>query len=258
MALQFAKIQHSAGPDKDWRPDVFHRVHPRQVGKQKLWWFQAIEGISVLSEDAVRRTRGAPRTIRRLRKQHGDAIIGAQHRMFQDGPLHQYNGTTPQEASPNRYEEIEVLLAAIMATESGGRCHVGRYEPHLRDWSFGPMQFLTATAWQFNRSLGLFDKALKPVPKGGDFVAWKHVLADPEVSLCLACALLRYANKRWKLQGDPMQLYASYNAGSPVASRRTPWGLRGYDRDGLGPAKGALDHFAAWYGDACAVWFGGK
>lgn len=250
---QLAVIQNGAGVDREWRPDVFHRVSPAQVGEKKLWWFQAVEGISILSENGVRRTRGKPRTVQRIWHDYAPAINGVAMAEFPDEPLHTFDVGPP---SARRYFEIEIILCAVMATESGGRTNAERYEKHLNDWSFGPMQILTATAASANKQGPPLFSALKPVPRGGDPRAWRVVLADPEVSLRLAARLLRKANARWRLKGDPILLYACYNAGGPYASKRTPWGLRAYDRDGPGPEWGALDHFAAWYGDACAVYSG--
>lgn len=251
-----AKIQNGAGPDKAWRPDTFHRVHPGQVGSNKLWWFQAVEGISVLSENKVRRTKGEPRTLKRIIDRYKPEFMSAVHDVLGGGVFHTYSDNSDQpDDLPTRREEVMVMLAAIMATESGGKLEAKRYEKHINDWSFGPMQILTNTAAGLNRKLKFWEP-YPSVPKGGSPVEWEALLSLPHYSVAMACELLRQANKRWKLKGDPMQLYACYNAGGPYASKRTPWGLRGYDRDGMGPAKGALDHFAAWYGDACAVWWG--
>jgi hypothetical protein len=248
---QLAKIQNGAGPDKEWRPDTFHRVDPAQVGQKKLWWYQGEQGITVLSENAVRRTRGLPATLRRLQKQYAQEI---DHAVGQElvVPLNFYDEEC--DYSPARWAEINLLVAAIMATESGGNVKARRYEKHLNDWSFGPMQMLTATASFYQRKGYTLFKALKPVPKGGDPAEWAAVLSDPKIALRLACRMLAYMNDKYTLKGDPILMYACYNAGGPYASTRTPWGLRAYDRDGPGPLPGALDHFAAWYGDACAVW----
>lgn len=227
--MPLAKIQNSQGPDKDWHPYFFHRVHPSQVGLTKYAWKSDNSGIHVFGEDKVRRTRGKPITLTRIRDKYRFSI-----ELFS-------------------LEDIGLLrlIAATIATESGGRLPADRYEKYINDWSFGLMQTLTNTAWGLNRNLNILPTALKPIPKGGSKAEWKKYLDNPEISIQLGAYYLKQIDKTFKAQGDPVLIYSGYNAGSPRPSTKTPWGLVYY----IAPKQkiGALDHFAAWYGDACEV-----
>lgn len=197
-------------------------------------------GICVVGEDGPRRTPGKPATMRKLHKRFGPALAeldraGGGHR------LQLFNG-----------EFVDSFLLALIATESGGNSQAVRDEPRLKDASFGIGQMLTSTA------LGLAKRAkvslpAKSLPQGGNRADWAKALGDDHTSLRLIVSYF---------DGDPkahpscamsaMAMYAWYNAGG-VYPGNTPWGLRAHDPDGTGPKQGALDRFAAWYGDARQV-----
>lgn len=226
--MSIAKIQNSEGPDEEWDPFIFHRVHPSQVGLTKFAWKLSNSGIHVFGEDKARRTRGKPITITRIFNRYGVAID-------------KFSSTLSQMR----------LIAATIATESGGRLPADRYEKHINDWSFGLMQTLTNTAWGINKHVNVFPSNLKPFPKGGLKSEWKQYLDNPLISIELGAHYLKQINNTFKSKGDPVLIYSGYNAGSPRSSIKTPWGLVYY----IGPKQkiGALDHFVAWYGDACEV-----
>lgn len=253
--LTLAKIQNGGGPDNKWRPDVFHRVHPSQgVGEKKHWWYQGVEGIQILGEDRPPRTRGKPRTLTRVATNFGAHIEEAVENV-EEGVLIIYEDVDDERAS--RELEFRRLMAAVFATENGGRIEGDRYEKRINDWSFGPAQFLTSTAHAVACNLGLVDglpaKTMKQDGSDTNKKAWKAYLEDPFNAAHLMASFLYELNRRFDLRGDPVLLYAAYNAGSPRPSRYTKFGLVYYDPDRSGPKPGAVDHFVAWYGDACAV-----
>ena len=257
------RIQSGAGPDVEWRPDVFHRVHPDLVGQKKHWWAQMVQGIYLLGDDLPLRTRGKPTTIERVMKNLGDLVHAAVDvhglvlwepsdvGLAVDGAVYDWNAA--------RMKDLEILVVAVLANENGGKLRGDRYEPHINDWSFGPAQFLTSTAQQTAKTYQINTSGLPPQTMRQNDSAlnkrlWKAYLEDPSTAAQLEVCYLCHLSKQFDLKGDPVLTYASYNAGSPRPSRRrTPWVLVAYDKDGLGPLPGALDHFAKWYGDACAV-----
>lgn len=213
----------------------WHAVASQQVGLLRYWWC-IDNGVRLLGEQSVLRTAGKPATLTYIRQTYGNLIANTTVTvLFADG-----------------HEDRQRVLAALIATESGRNPKASRWEPQLKDYSFGLTQMLTRTAKAFEQLAGV---ALpeKPVPAGGDVDQWRAALGDPATAIKLACAYLDYVNMQFNCQGEPMLLYSSYNSGSPRPSKNTPWGLTAYDHDGLGPEPGALDNFARWYGDACAV-----
>jgi hypothetical protein len=152
--------------------------------------------------------------------------------------------------------ELPALISAILATENGGRLVGDRYEPHISDWSFGPAQFLTSTALNVARSIsikGCPSANMKTDSSPANKLRWRHFLENPLTATLLCVAFLHQLNESFDCRGDPILLYASYNAGSPRPSRHTRFGLVYYDPDLSGPKPGSVDRFAAWYGDACKV-----
>lgn len=205
-----------------WSPSRYHHVD----GGKSAWRVQ-VDGILVQGEVAPRRTKGEPVTLRRIRKRFGDHIAQIAAR----------TGLTQQ------------LLGAIIAVESGGNEKAERFEQHINDWSIGLTQTLTATAYTVANRMR-FEPMLKPVPEGGDVDEWRVYLGEPYTSIELGASYLVMQNERFALRYDPVLLYASYNAGSPRPSSGNDWGLVCYDAHDYN----ALDCFAAWYGDACAVY----
>lgn len=236
-----------------WGVRRFHRpsfeapAEPRADDASKRAWKLTDEGVLVENEDTERRTKGEPTTLTRIVEDFGDAIAEASE--LTDVP--------------------EQLIAAVIATESGGRLVVKRrdeegnieegpaerFEAHLNDWSFGLMQTLTNTAHalalQAPAKLGVEGlKAYRPVPNGGSADEWRELLSNPETSIRLGALYLARSNDRWSLEFDPIFVYATFNAGSPQppGAVGNEWGIHG-------AANGKVfDHFAAWYGDACAVY----
>jgi hypothetical protein len=205
--------------DDRWRLDRWHSVS----GKSRKWMVEP-GGIAVGREKGVRRTKGEPKTAMRIMNTWGKVI--------------RHMGLT--------FDVDPRVLTAIVCIESGGKENAERYEKHLNDWSIGLCQTLTATAHQLAKMIGIPNGPTKPVPKGGDLDDWRSFLSMGWNSIMLAGAYLENAGRRWDLRGDPVLLYACYNAGSPRLTDKNPWGLVNYGH--------ALDAFTRFYGDACAVW----
>lgn len=251
-------IQNGAEPDKEWRPDVFHRVDPSLVGPKKHWWFQAVNGVLVLGEDKPRRTKGRPTTAWRAWRNFGEHVEEATRDfIIHYGPLYSYTPELDEHrvVEEGRHREFQALVLATFMTECGGRTQGDRYESHIRDWSFGGAQFLTSTAKAVGKLMGMDvpAKSMKEDPSDANKAAWKKFLEDPENATYLMVQYHFSNNQRFALKGDPILLYSTYNAGSPRPSKQTKFGLVYYDPDLVGPKPGATDHFASWYGDACAV-----
>lgn len=204
---------------------------PHSVGGS-YHWSVTPSGIVVLGEPAARRTKGAPSTMTRIVQTYGDII-----------------------AEASALSDVDRLtIGAMIATESGGHPKSERFEPAIRDYSFGLAQTLTETAHSVynrmaRRSAAILDAqaSLGPPPAAGDWAAWREYLFDPRRSILLGALYLGIVSESVPSFGacDPILLYAGYNAGSARPSRLNPWGLVTYGD--------ALSHFAEWYGDACAV-----
>ena len=215
-----AKIVDACCDDRT--PGYLHGVDPVQVGEGKRWWWHDQTGIVPIGQTESLRTRGKPVTLTRICNRFEPLFAKA------------LEGTSIDAA----------MLAAVVATESGGDPNAERQEPKLKDRSIGLTQTLTATALGLAKRAGVLVPA-KSLPKGGELLHWRAALRDPATSLRLAAVYLDAADQRWKCQGDPVLLYACFNAGGPYASHDNSWGLRAYGT--------ALDAFARWYGDACEV-----
>jgi hypothetical protein len=176
-------------------------------------------------------------------------------------------GTRLQALAPD-LQRLRVL-AALLASEGRGVLDpYPRYESGRDDFSFGPCQILTGTA------AGLLGLTPHPpaLPKvlrvaglkfpdqahaaawavaNPDALAWRALLRRPEVSTDLAAHYLRTIDAQG-CAGDPILLYAGYNAGSPrkALHPHDAFGLVSYVRP---DNTTALDSFSKWYGDACAV-----
>ena len=142
--------------------------------------------------------------------------------------------------------DMRTIIACI-CTESGGKYNAERYEPHLNDRSMGLMQTLTLTARHVGGLLGyptetpagdeLAESYLMPknsLPHsgysstlhGGSVGPWRRFLYEPRNSILIGAATLGELDKRYDLDGDPVLLAASYNAGGPYVDAANPWGLR--------------------------------
>jgi hypothetical protein len=192
-------------------------------GSESQMWSVTDEGILVKGENAVRRTRGAPITVGNIRLKHESRIDLCS--LFTNLPSR--------------------LIAAVAAIESGGNPEAERYEAKIDDYSFGVMQTLTTTAAYVVAHMN--ERAqLPPCPAPKDWPAWRRYLFDPLRSLKIGSLYLAHQDSISPLTGDPILMYAAYNAGSLHPSTHSPWGLVSYGN--------AMDHFAQWYGDACEVY----
>lgn len=120
-----------------------------------------------------------------------------------------------------KYNLDPQVIYAVIMTESEGNIYAFRYEPHIKDASFGLGQLLLSTA----RSMG-FNGAPKE-------------LYQPEISIDLAGKYIRYLVDTFgKL--TPAQIAKAYNSGSPW--KRSVWGhldrfsLYMEYKDGEGPS----------------------
>lgn len=220
MATQLARIE-SIEDGRVWAPERYHRVSPEQLNYETRGWRVVRDkGIQVFGEKTVRRSPGEPTTLRKIRTTFSPHL-----REF--GPLQ------------------EVALA-VLANESRGQIVCERWEERIRDFSFGPAQFLTATAYGVLKEAGQRPPAV-PVPKGGDAETWRRYLNNAENSVALLRIFLSRLDARFMLKQDPILLYAAYNAGSPRPSVSVnDWGLVVNSGD-------TLNKFAAWIGDAYAT-----
>lgn len=130
-------------------------------------------------------------------------------------------------------------IVACICTESSGSYKAERYEVHLHDYSIGVMQTLTRTARHVGGRLGYptqtpagdelatsYRMPKNSVPNGGTIDEWRRFLCEPRNSILVGAATLAELDKRYDLEGDPVLLAASYNAGGPYVDRANPWGLR--------------------------------
>ena len=212
----WAGMTPSPWADTEWRG---------VTGKARRWRVLT-DGIHVEGETGPRRTKGDPITVGRVWSLYRGHILEA----------HELTGVP-----------LPTMLA-MLATESGTNPRAERYEKHLDDWSFGAAQTLTSTAHAMARSLPIVAPA-RPYPRDHSTEqAWREFLFDPRHSILLGAAVIAYQSDHWGYLDDPVLAYAAYNSGHARPSDR-PWGLH-YFRGGQ---YDALDVFAAWYGDACAV-----
>lgn len=205
-----------------------HGPQPSSEGPHAWpWWIVSDKGVRLVTRSSVHRTPGKPLTTDRIWRQIKPWFDKA--------------------AAQDR-----ALYTAIVATESRGDVNAARHEPKLSDWSLGPAQVLTRTAFELIRHTPLAPIAPPaPVPSGGSLDAWKKFLCDWRVSSAVMHLYVERAKEKLAMRAsakgvyDPVALYAAYNAGGLYASNTNPWRLRAFGS--------ALDHFAAWYGDACEV-----
>jgi hypothetical protein len=242
--------------DPAWEPGRWHAVNAdREI--PTFVYRVTRDGIFVQGEPSERRTKGEPSTLRRIHDEYGDLILHAcsileKHYGALGAPC---NGLAPPP---------DVLVAGMIGAESKGLRAAERGEAHLGDVSIGLTQTLTATAHDLARrvapvvqsALGIGSAAdEKTLPQGGNVDRWRAILTNPQCAISLGALYLKLANQRQDLKYDPVLCYSAYNAGSARASATTPWGVH-YYRKQLpdGRWADAMNNFAAWYGDACAVW----
>lgn len=141
-----------------------------------------------------------------------------------------------QNASEMLDVDIRTIIACI-CTESAGHPMAYREEPHLNDASYGLMQTLTRTAYAMGMLLGFprqvpsdDAKAVsyllpsKPLPSGGD--SWAPFLFNPRNSIWVGTRALRWIDKHFDCEGDPILMAAAYNSGGFYKDDSNPWGLR--------------------------------
>ena len=145
------------------------------------------------------------------------------------------------------------LLTMTIAVETGSLRKVGftgprtfRWEPHIADYSCGPMQTLSRTARSMleryypNQDAEVFTPQFdrKPSPTPTTLPLYAFI-----TSVRVGAAYIR---EQWpQTQGDPILVAASYNAGGLYASEGNAWGLRS--------TGDHLDRAARFYGDACGI-----
>ena len=216
---------------EDWAPDLWHGVNgvPRR-------WRVTPKGIEVQSESRLRRTRW---------EKHATtaADIFTRWRDFIEN------------AAEVTGVDVRTLVA-MMANESAGGPDLERHEAHLKDWSIGLSQVLTATARQVGVAMGFpevtvddaeaatYRMPMASVPGGGDLDEWRTFLRHPRNSIMIGAGVLAAFNEQHGLKNDPVLCYASYNAGAPYFSDRNEWGLRSTTH--------ALDAFVNFHGDISA------
>lgn len=200
-----------------WSPSEFHGVAGSPPSRR---WRVAPEGILVEGEAGVRRTKGEPVTARKNWAAYREHV----------------------EHAAALYSVPREVVLATLIVESGGNAKAERHEEKIGDWSFGLMQTLTKTASAVIEGDTL--RVWGATPKLGDFDGWRAYLFDAERSIHVGARYLSRCDSGQGLKGDPILLYAAYNSGK-ARYDNSPWGLL-YFGD-------AMDHFAAWYGDCCAV-----
>lgn len=143
----------------------------------------------------------------------------------------------------NIFQVSRPLLLATIASESGGNVNAMRDEGF--DRSYGLAQTLTGTADFIGRWLGWprgEGPFLMPMQARTEYHQWEKFLSAPWTSIALCAALHSYNNSRLNLQGDPMLLYAAYNAGGVYESNGDHYRIRN--------ATPALDAFRLMFNGA--------
>ena len=196
---------------------VYNSEHYHRVIGHPRNWCVRNDGIHIDGSATPLRTMGKPVTLQRIKDDFGHLAA--------------------------RYSYMR-LIGALIATESGGNPRAERFEGKILDWSFGICQVLTKTATSLYARYHWLPKPPTAIRCDDDksVEEWRVFFQDPSVSIDYAAA---YITNLSECCSDPIMLYAMYNAGGAYESFSNPWGLRS--------AKGALDRFAAWYGDACEV-----
>lgn len=130
------------------------------------------------------------------------------------------------------------IILATICTESSGNAQATRYEPSLKDWSFGLTQTLSATALSIGHSLSdsakqyldqlQYKLPAKSILVGGTTDEWKNFLFQPKASILLGSVYHIINNNKFGLKLDPVLIYASFNAGSPRPSGQSEWGIVNY------------------------------
>jgi hypothetical protein len=151
--------------------------------------------------------------------------------------------------------DLQVLLAAIIAAETKGLETAGYYNSSTRDYSFGVARTYTVQADKAIRRIRdmFVDPPSRSIPKGGKPSDWKEYLDMPRNSMLVAAAEVLHLNRRFRCKGDPVLLYAAYTKGLLLPSKRHPWGMQYMRSVRKEAGVDGMDRFAAWYGDACRV-----
>ena len=218
----------------DWEPSRFHGRELAAEDEDWNHWRVLDEGILVFGEGDVRRSPGEPLLMRKVVEAHADIIL----------------------ACADRFAVSEQFLAALVATQSRGDERAENLDERAKDWGIGLAKMRTATARKTARSRPHEFPTVtpEPVPAGGAPEVWRGILRDPTTALALAAAWARDASARLDLRGDPLLLFCAYQTGG-LSEADNAWGVAHHRQleDGV-VVSDSLDDFAAWYGDACAVY----
>ncbi len=106
-------------------------------------------------------------------------------------------------SASKEYRINPVLIKAIIRTESNWRPDVTRYEPHIKDTSYGLMQILTKTAQWITGNKNITGAQLK----------------SPQMNILVGTRYLRYLMDK---HNNTDKVIASYNAGKPYYQKRNP------------------------------------
>lgn len=206
--------------------------HSRYGG---IEWKVAVQGarrgVIVRGHNKPERTDGEPVTCRRIGALYGDFVS----------------------KYAIEYQVPEELIIMTIATETAAYRDVAftgpktfRWEPHIAEYSAGPMQTLSSTVREL---IERYDVPLdpdeiapryscRPAPTPSD-----HPLYDPEVSIQLGTLAIKH---RLGITGyDPILVTAVYNAGGLYPTEENRWHLRS--------SGNHIDRAAAWFGDAMTL-----
>lgn len=106
-------------------------------------------------------------------------------------------------AASKEYKINPILIKAIIKTESNWRPNVTRYEPKIKDTSYGLMQILTKTAKWISGNKTVTGEQLK----------------SPQLNILIGTRYLRYLMNKYN---NTDKVIASYNAGKPYYQKRNP------------------------------------
>jgi peptidoglycan L-alanyl-D-glutamate endopeptidase CwlK len=213
--LDGAATFHSRYNGVEWKVDV--------TGQAK--------GIITKGKSKPERTNGEPVTCRKILSLYGDLIT----------------------KYALRYDLPEELIVMTIATESAVYRDVAytgprtfRWEPHIGEYSAGPMQTLSNTVRELIERYNLPYSPNQIAPKyphKPDPVPSTHALFDPEVNIELGT--LEIHHRLGTTGYDPILVAAAYNAGGLYPTEANRWHLRSHGDH--------LDRAARWFGDVFAV-----
>lgn len=106
-------------------------------------------------------------------------------------------------SASKEYKINPVLIKAIIKTESNWKPNATRYEPKIKDTSYGLMQILTKTAKWISGNKNITGAQLK----------------SPQLNILIGTRYLRYLMNKYN---NTDKVIASYNAGKPYYKKRDP------------------------------------